>query len=81
MNSDFITCNLQHLSYSFIATIRLFIKHVKSFFYIKPVLYKMRWILSNLPNPSGLIMTLGSTQHLTKMSTSDLPAGQRTAGS
>jgi hypothetical protein len=28
----------------------------------------MRWNISNLPNPSGRIMTLGSTQPLTEMS-------------
>jgi hypothetical protein len=32
----------------------------------------MRWVLSNLPNPSGRIMALGSTQPLTEMSTRNL---------
>jgi hypothetical protein len=32
----------------------------------------MRWIFSNLPNPSGRTMALGSTQPLTEMSTRDL---------
>jgi hypothetical protein len=32
----------------------------------------MRWIFSNLPNPSGCTMALGSTQPLTEMSTRDL---------
>jgi hypothetical protein len=35
----------------------------------------MRWIFSNLPNPSSRTMALGSTQPLTEMSTSDLPGG------
>jgi hypothetical protein len=32
----------------------------------------MRWIFSNLPNPSGHTMALGSTQPLTEMSTRSL---------
>jgi hypothetical protein len=32
----------------------------------------MIWIFSNLPNPSGRTMTLGSTQPLTEMSTRNL---------
>jgi hypothetical protein len=32
----------------------------------------MRWIFSNLPNPSGRTMALGSTQPLTEMSTKNL---------
>jgi hypothetical protein len=32
----------------------------------------MRWIFSNLPNPSGRTMALGSTQPLTQMSTRNL---------
>jgi hypothetical protein len=32
----------------------------------------MRWIFSNLPNPSGHTMALGSTQPLTEMSTRTL---------
>jgi hypothetical protein len=32
----------------------------------------MRWIFSNLPNPSGRTMALGLTQPLTKMSTRSL---------
>jgi hypothetical protein len=32
----------------------------------------MRWICSNLPNPSGRTMALGSTQPLTEMSTRNL---------
>jgi hypothetical protein len=32
----------------------------------------MRWIFSNLPNPSGRTMALGSTQPLTEMSTRSL---------
>jgi hypothetical protein len=31
-----------------------------------------RWILSNLPSPSGRTMALGSTQSLTEMSTGNL---------
>jgi hypothetical protein len=34
--------------------------------------FSMRWIFSNLPNPSGRIMALGSTQPLTEMSTGNL---------
>jgi hypothetical protein len=30
----------------------------------------------NLPNPSSRTMALGSTQHLTEMSTRNLPAGK-----
>jgi hypothetical protein len=38
----------------------------------------MRWIFSNLPNPSGRTMALGSTQPLTEMSTKNLkkPGGK-----
>jgi hypothetical protein len=32
----------------------------------------MRWIFSNLPNPSGRTMALWSTQPLTEMSTRNL---------
>jgi hypothetical protein len=32
----------------------------------------MRWIFSNLPNPSGRTMALGSTQPLTEMGTGNL---------
>jgi hypothetical protein len=32
----------------------------------------MRWIFSNLPNPSGRTMTLGSTHPLTEMSTRNI---------
>jgi hypothetical protein len=32
----------------------------------------MRWIFSNLPNPSGRTMALGSTRPLTEMSTRNL---------
>jgi hypothetical protein len=32
----------------------------------------MRWTFSNLPNPSGGTMALGSTQPLTEMSTRNL---------
>jgi hypothetical protein len=32
----------------------------------------MRWIFSNLPNPSGCTMALGSTQPLTEMRTRNL---------
>jgi hypothetical protein len=32
----------------------------------------MRWIFSNLPNPSGRTVALGSTQPLTEMSTKNL---------
>jgi hypothetical protein len=32
----------------------------------------MRWIFSNLPNPSGRTMALGSTQPQTEMSTRNL---------
>jgi hypothetical protein len=32
----------------------------------------MRWIFSNLPNPSGRTMVLGLTQPLTEMSTRNL---------
>jgi hypothetical protein len=32
----------------------------------------MRWIFSNLPNPSGRTMALGSTQPLIEMSTRNL---------
>jgi hypothetical protein len=35
----------------------------------------MRWIFFNLPNPSGRIMALGSTQPLTELSTRNLPGG------
>jgi hypothetical protein len=33
----------------------------------------MRWIFSNLPNPSSCTVVLGSTQPLTEMSTRNLP--------
>jgi hypothetical protein len=33
---------------------------------------RMRWIFSNLPNPSGRTMALGSTQPVTEMSTRNL---------
>jgi hypothetical protein len=33
--------------------------------------------LFNLPNPSSRTMTLGSTQHLTEMSTRNLPGGKK----
>jgi hypothetical protein len=36
----------------------------------------MRWIFSNLPNPSGRTMALGSTQPLTEMSTRNLSGGK-----
>jgi hypothetical protein len=32
----------------------------------------IRWIFSNLPDPSGRTMALGSTQPLTEMSTRNL---------
>jgi hypothetical protein len=32
----------------------------------------MRWMFSNLPNPSGRTMAMGSTQPLTEMSTRNL---------
>jgi hypothetical protein len=32
----------------------------------------MRWIFSNLPNPSGRTMAMGSTEPLKKMSTRTL---------
>jgi hypothetical protein len=32
----------------------------------------MRWIFSNLPNPSGRTMALGSNQSVTEMSTRNL---------
>jgi hypothetical protein len=35
----------------------------------------MKWIFSNLPNPSSLTTALGSTQLLTEMSTRTLPGG------
>jgi hypothetical protein len=35
----------------------------------------MRWMFFNLPNPSSRTMALGSTQHLTEMSTRNLPGG------
>jgi hypothetical protein len=44
----------------------------------------VRWIFSNLPNPSGRTMALGSTQPLTEMSTRVLKKetwGVRAAGS
>jgi hypothetical protein len=40
----------------------------------------MRWFLSNLPNPSGRIMALGSTQPLTEMSTRNLKKNKPGAG-
>jgi hypothetical protein len=36
----------------------------------------MRWIFSNLSNPSGRTMTLGPTQPLTAMSARNLPGGK-----
>jgi hypothetical protein len=36
----------------------------------------MRWIFSNLPNPSIRTTALGSTQPLTEMSTRNLPGGK-----
>jgi hypothetical protein len=33
----------------------------------------MRLVFLNLPNPSSSTMTLGSTQHLTEMSTRNFP--------
>jgi hypothetical protein len=40
----------------------------------------MRWIFSNLSNPSGRTIALESTQPLTEMSTRNLPRGKgRTA--
>jgi hypothetical protein len=36
----------------------------------------MRWIFFNWPNPSSRTMALGSTQHLTEMSTKNLPGGK-----
>jgi hypothetical protein len=36
----------------------------------------MVWTFSNLPNPSGHTMALGSTQPLTEMSTRNLPGGK-----
>jgi hypothetical protein len=38
---------------------------------------QMRWILFNLPNPSGGTMALGSTTPLTEMSTRNLPGGKK----
>jgi hypothetical protein len=37
----------------------------------------MKWIFSNLPNPSGRTMALGSTQPLTEMSTRNLKKKKR----
>jgi hypothetical protein len=38
----------------------------------------MRWIFSNLPNPSCRTMALGSTQPLTEMSTRNLKKKKKT---
>jgi hypothetical protein len=46
-------------------------------------LVPLRWIFSNLPNPSRRTMALGSTQPLTEMSTRNIKKetwGQRAAG-
>jgi hypothetical protein len=40
----------------------------------------MRWIFINLPNPSSGIMSLGSTQPLTEISTRNLPGGKGRPG-
>jgi hypothetical protein len=40
----------------------------------------MRWIFSNLPNPSSRTMALGSTQPLTEMSTRNLKKKKETWG-
>jgi hypothetical protein len=40
----------------------------------------MRWIVSNLPNPSGRTMALGSTQPVTEMSTRNLKRNLRVKG-
>jgi hypothetical protein len=40
----------------------------------------MRWIFSNLPNPSDRTMALGSTQPLTEMSTSIIKKKKKKPG-
>jgi hypothetical protein len=40
----------------------------------------MRWIFSNLPNPSGRTMALESTQPLTEMSTRNLKKKKQPGG-
>jgi hypothetical protein len=40
----------------------------------------MRWIFSNLPNPSGRTMALGLTQPLTEMSTRNLKKKKKKPG-
>jgi hypothetical protein len=40
----------------------------------------MRWIFSNLPNPSGRTMALGSTQPLSEMSTRNLKKKKKPGG-
>jgi hypothetical protein len=40
----------------------------------------MRWIFSNLPNPSGRTMALGSTQPPTEMSTRNLKKEKKPGG-
>jgi hypothetical protein len=40
--------------------------------------FSVRWIFSNLPNPSGRTMVLESTQRLTKMSTRNLKKKKET---
>jgi hypothetical protein len=40
----------------------------------------MRWIFSNLPNPSGCTIALGSTQPLTEMSTRNLKKKKKKHG-
>jgi hypothetical protein len=38
---------------------------------------RMRWIMLNFPNPSSRTMALGLTQHLTEMSTRNLPGAKK----
>jgi hypothetical protein len=40
----------------------------------------MRWIFSNLPNPSGRTMALGSTPPITEMSTRNLNNNNKKTG-
>jgi hypothetical protein len=40
----------------------------------------MRWIFSNLPNPSDRTLALGSTQHLTEISTRNLLKKKKKTG-
>jgi hypothetical protein len=40
----------------------------------------MRWILSNLPNPSSRTMALGSTQPLTEMTTRNIKKKKKAGG-